>query len=202
MESELAANAAVASEYPTDGLPEVAVVGRSNVGKSTLINALTGRRKLARVAAAPGKTRRVHFYRLGRAMYLVDLPGYGYAAVSRSERSSWKPMVESYLRGTRQPLRGVLLLIDVRRQLEREETALIEWLADENVAVRLVLTKGDKVSAAVSAERRRALARAPETAGLEVTSVSARNATGLSTLGGWIEEWAGLVLRRPDGTPL
>ncbi len=99
--AELAHDAAELAQFPADGLPEVAVLGRSNVGKSSFINCLVGRRKLARTSSTPGKTRRIHFYRLDNSAYLVDLPGFGYAAVSRVEQSAWRPLAESYLRGTR-----------------------------------------------------------------------------------------------------
>ena len=110
-------------------LPEIALLGRSNVGKSSLLNRLVQRRQLARTSASPGKTRLVHFYRIerpGRALLLVDLPGYGWARVSKAERAGWKALVESYLRG-REHLRGAILLQDLRR----------DWSEDEALLVRL-----------------------------------------------------------------
>ncbi len=141
--AELAHDAAELAQFPTDGLPEVAVLGRSNVGKSSFINRLVGRRQLARTSSTPGKTRRIHFYRLEQSVYLVDLPGFGYAAVSRVEQRAWRPLVESYLRGSRAALRGCVLLVDVRRGPQQEERELLDWLAAERIPTRLALTKAE-----------------------------------------------------------
>jgi GTP-binding protein len=158
LRSELAFDAGSPRQFPEDGLPEVAVMGRSNVGKSSLINALLGRRKLARTSGRPGKTRRIHFYRIEERLYLVDLPGYGWAAVSKRERESWRPLVESYLRRERSALRGTILLVDARRGLESEERDLLAWLEAEQIPVAIVLTKCDKLSQSEGAKRLRALA--------------------------------------------
>jgi GTP-binding protein len=202
MKAELAHDAAGPAQFPRDGLPEVAVLGRSNVGKSTFVNALTGRRSLARTSASPGKTRRIHFYRLEDRAYLVDLPGYGYAAVNREERRAWRPLVESYLRGTRPTLRGALLLVDIRRGLEDEERDLLAWLATQGIAVRLVFTKSDKLGAGRLAARLRELAAAAGVREEHAAAVSGRTGLGLAAAGRWFAEWAGLELRRADGTPL
>jgi GTP-binding protein len=197
--AELAADAASPEAFPRDGLPEVAVLGRSNVGKSSFINALVGRRKLARTSARPGKTRRIHFYRLDDRAYLVDLPGYGWAGVSRAERRAWRPLVESYLRGARVPLRGALLLIDVRRGPEDEERELLAWLAAESIDARIALTKSDKLRAG---ELRRRAAEA--TAALQLPAdalacTSAQTGRGLRPVAQWVQAWCGLELRRADG---
>lgn len=200
MKAELVRSAAGPSDFPTDGLPEVAVLGRSNVGKSSFINALVGRKRLARTSGRPGKTRRIHFFRIEDALYLVDLPGFGYAAVSRAERRSWRPMAEAYLRASRAPLVGAIVLVDVRRGLETEERGLFEWLGGERIEPALVLTKSDKLSHAKAASR-----LAAETSGLgadRVALASSRTGRGLATVAVWIRDWTGLVLRRPDGTPL
>jgi len=199
---QLTHDAGAANEFPVDGLPEIAVAGRSNVGKSSFINALVGRKRLARTSSAPGKTRRIHFYRLEDAAYLVDLPGYGYAAVGRSERAAWKPMVEHYLRGARPSLRGVVLLVDLRRGPEDEELELLAWLAGEGVEARVAFTKADKLKPA----RRAALVREWRTAlgladGARTAATSAQSWIGLAEIAGWMREWTGLELRRPDGQP-
>jgi GTP-binding protein len=147
---------------PPPGAPEIAIAGRSNVGKSTLLNRLSGRRSLARTSKTPGRTRGILFYELKarvgdvvQGLRLVDLPGYGYAQVSHAERKSWQPMVEGYVKG-RATLALFLTLIDARRPLGPEEEQMIEWLTSLRVPHRLVITKGDKMNAA---ERAAALAR-------------------------------------------
>ncbi len=200
MKAELARSAAEPGEFPEDGLPEVAVLGRSNVGKSSFINALLGRKALARTSGRPGKTRRIHFFRIEDAIYLVDLPGFGYAAVSREERRSWRPMAESYLRGSRTPLVGAILLVDARRGPEAEERQLLEWLRGERIETALVLTKCDKLPAARAALRLQA-----DASSLDLTRIglaSSRTRRGLESVASWIHDWTGLVLLRPDGTPL
>jgi GTP-binding protein len=201
MKAEFAFDAAAPEGFPRDGLPEVAVLGRSNVGKSSFINALVARRKLARTSARPGKTRRIHFYRLGDRAYLVDLPGYGYAGVSQAERRAWRPLVESYLRGSREPLRGALLLIDARRGPEGEERDLLAWLAAESIEARVVLTKSDKLRAGELERIRRECARE---LGLDVTAVactSAQTGRGLYPVAHWLLERLGVELLRADGAP-
>lgn len=202
MRSELAFDAGGPGEFPADGLPEVALLGRSNVGKSSLVNKLLGRRRLARTSSTPGKTRRVHFYRVQDSIYLVDLPGYGYAAVARSERRTWRPMVESYLRGTREVLRGAVLLIDARRDPGVEERDLLAWLRAEGIPARVVLTKSDKLSQSRLRARLEAVRDQLDLDSTDVAAASARTGAGLPILVGWIEGWTGLRLRAPDGTPL
>ncbi len=202
MNVELAHDADGPSQFPRDGLAEVAILGRSNVGKSTFLNALVGRRRLARTSRRPGKTRRIHFYRLDSSAYLVDLPGFGYAAVARDERRSWRQMVESYLRGSRAALCGALLLVDPRRGLQSEELDLLEWLAAEKIEARVVLTKIDKLK---RGEIARALQQVATSANLpreHVAAVSGTTGRGLAPVGAWLRAWIELDLRRPDGTPL
>lgn len=139
-------------QFPQDRLPEIAFVGRSNVGKSSLINSLLNRKSLAKVSHTPGKTRILNFFRvtttdpLLKSFYVVDLPGYGYAKVAKSVRAQWGPMIERYLRG-RSTLRGVLLLVDVRRT-EGPDTSTIEWLLELGQQPVVVATKLDKLSRA------------------------------------------------------
>jgi GTP-binding protein len=138
---------------PAEGAPEIAIAGRSNVGKSTLLNRLAARRALARTSKTPGRTRGIVFYDLvarfdgERApLRLVDLPGYGYAQVSQVERKSWQQLVEGYVE-KRGVLKLFLILVDARRDLGAEEAQLVEWLETLNVPYRLVITKADKLSA-------------------------------------------------------
>lgn len=143
------------SPLPPPGPPEIAIAGRSNVGKSTLLNRLVGRRALARTSKTPGRTRGIMFYDLvlrlpdappDLAMRMVDLPGYGYAQVSQEERKSWQPMIEGYVE-KRDTLALFLTLVDARRDLGKEEGQLIEWLDSLGVRQRLVVTKVDKLTA-------------------------------------------------------
>jgi GTP-binding protein len=156
-------------QLPPPAGPEVAVAGRSNVGKSSLLNALTGRRTLAKTSAQPGRTRQLNFFDLGGRLTLVDMPGYGYARASRSVKDDWQGMMFDYLRG-RPTLRRVLLLLDARIEIKPVDTTVMELLDRAAVTFQLVLTKADGVKpealerklAAVAALARRHPAAHPE----------------------------------------
>ena len=201
MNSELARDAGKPSEFPDDGLPEVAVLGRSNVGKSSVINALLGRKNLARTSATPGKTRRIYFFRVEGAMYLVDLPGFGWAKVGRDERAAWRPMVESYLRGTREALRGAILLIDLRRGAGDEERSLLAWLRAEGIEVRVIWTKSDKLKAGRAARQASEFAAELGLDPGRSAAVSSPRTLGFAPVAEWLGEWGGVSFRRADGTP-
>ena len=128
---------------PPVGLPEVAFAGRSNVGKSTLINALTGRKKLARTSNTPGRTQQLNFFNIGDVFTLVDMPGYGYAKVSKSKISNWTKVLESYLKG-RVNLRLALVLVDARHGLKETDKDMMNLLNAAAVPYRIILTKADK----------------------------------------------------------
>jgi GTP-binding protein len=132
-------------EFPDVQLPEVAFVGRSNVGKSSLINLLVGQRQLARVSSTPGRTQAIHFFGINDRMTLVDLPGFGFAAAPKSVRKAWKPLIESYL-SDRDCLRAVLLLVDIRREPGETEKELAKSLIEAGVRTIVVVTKSDKVA--------------------------------------------------------
>jgi len=143
-------------QLPPEGPPEIAISGRSNVGKSTLLNKLAGRRSLARTSKTPGRTRGVIFYDLQvlfagetarTALRLADLPGYGYAQVSHQERLQWRTLIEGYVKG-RRPLCLFLVLVDARREIQPDELELLQWLDGQGVPHQLVITKVDKLSAA------------------------------------------------------
>jgi len=151
-------------DYPVDRLPEIAFLGRSNVGKSSLINSLVNRRKLARTSKSPGRTRAIHWYRIdGRvgACHLVDLPGYGYAEVPRHVREGqWAALIETYL-SSEQPLVLAIQLLDIRRQAPTDlDAQMIDWLHANELPVTYVLTKADKLSRSRQARAADTFARA------------------------------------------
>jgi GTP-binding protein len=173
-------SAAQPSDFPPPSLPEVAVVGRSNVGKSSLINALVGQPGLARTSRTPGRTRLVNWFAIQDRFHLVDLPGYGYAEVSQATRESWRPLIERYL-AERTSLAGVLLLIDIRRGVLAEELDFVPWLAERALPIAVALTKADKL-----AKHKRVLevARAKQALALrrEPLAVSATSHEGIEAL--------------------
>ena len=143
--SEFITSAVKPSQYPDTGLPEIAFAGRSNVGKSSLINGLINRKRLVKTSSTPGRTQLVNFFIINNAFVFVDLPGYGYAKVPISVRKTWGPMIETYL-STRETLQGVVLIMDLRRIPGLEELNFIDWLNHYDIPVILVLTKADKLS--------------------------------------------------------
>lgn len=132
-------------QYPPDDLPEVAFAGRSNVGKSSLINKILNRKKLVRTSKTPGRTQLLNFFEINELWRFVDLPGYGYAKVPVEVQKRWRPMVETYLT-TRVNMRGLVWLLDIRRQVSTEDLTLWDWLQAEQIKVVIVITKADKVS--------------------------------------------------------
>lgn len=143
--TEFVKSAVKPSQYPPDNLPEIAFAGRSNVGKSSLINTLINRKNLVKTSSTPGRTQLINFFIVNKTLSLVDLPGYGYAKVPEAVRKEWGPMIEKYL-STRSSLSGVVLIMDIRREPTEAEIDFIHWLEQFKIPQILVLTKTDKLS--------------------------------------------------------
>lgn len=192
--AEWLATAAGPAGYPVEGPDEVAFLGRSNVGKSSLLNRLVQRKKLARTSGTPGKTRLLHFFTVRRSsgeIVLVDLPGYGYAKVARSERKSWQRLIEHYLE-QRDTLRVAVLLQDLRRDPSEDETLLLEWLAERGRPAVVAVTKIDKLKPGRRAAALRALKEALPLPKDRIIATSAQTGEGIDTL------WATLDRLRAD----
>ena len=174
------------ADLPREGRPEVAFAGRSNVGKSSLINALTGQKSLARVSVTPGRTRELNFFTLGKddAFYLVDMPGYGYARASKAEVKGWTRLIQDYLKGRRE-LKRVFLLIDARHGLKESDREIMTLMDEAAVSYQGVLTKADKPKAgdlaAIEAKVGTELAKHPA-AYPQLIATSARTGAGLPEL--------------------
>ena len=160
--SDLEAVAVKAAQYPPDDLPEIAFAGRSNVGKSSLLNLITGRKALARVSGSPGKTRTINFYRCNDRFRIVDLPGYGYAKISRSESEKWGAMMEAYLEG-RENLIKVVQLVDIRHEPSVQDVQMYDYLKYHGLDGIVVATKADKIG---KNERMRAISRIASSLGM------------------------------------
>lgn len=165
------------SHYPEDDFPEVAFAGRSNVGKSSLINSLLGRKKLARTSNTPGRTRLINFFLVNNEFFFVDLPGYGYARVPYEVKKSWGPMVEKYLKA-RKKLCLVILIIDIRREPSKDDLSLVGWLRFYGIKPLFVLTKVDKLSKNKVSEQRRRIAEILEVSVDELILFSSRTGEG------------------------
>ena len=140
----LAAVGVKMSQYPDDGKPEIAFAGKSNVGKSTLINAMIGRKALARTSSQPGKTRTINFYNVEDILYFFDLPGYGYAKAPRTEIEKWGKMIEEYL-NKRETLRGIVMLVDIRHEPGENDRLMYDWLKHYGYDIIIAATKKDKI---------------------------------------------------------
>ncbi|MFP4308372.1 MAG: ribosome biogenesis GTP-binding protein YihA/YsxC [Desulfococcaceae bacterium] len=189
LSAEFVTSAAAPKGYPPPRLPEIAFAGRSNVGKSSLINVLVNRKRLVKTSRTPGRTQLINFFDVNERFTFVDLPGYGYAKVPEAIRRKWGPMIETYL-GDREPLRGVLLLLDIRRTPGTEEIDLIHWFNVHRLPALLVATKADKLS---RSKQNKQLAKIGEVLGVsekEVLRFSAQTRQGRDRLWERIVEMA------------
>lgn len=176
MKFEFEKSAVYPKDYPAKLLPEVGIVGRSNSGKSSLVNAWTGM-KIAKVSGQPGKTRLLNFFRAADKYRLVDMPGYGFAKRAGKEKKLWEEMIESYI-STRSTLRGLLLIMDIRREWEMDEQLLVEWAQQNGKEVYVVLNKLDKVN---QSEKHKAV-KGIESLGIKPFLVSAKSGRGVEQL--------------------
>lgn len=194
---EMVMSAVRASQYPTDGLPEVAFVGRSNVGKSSLTNVLINRKSFARTSSQPGKTQTLNFYKVEDQIFFVDVPGYGYAKVSKKAREEFAVMIGEYLR-TRETLKGIVQLVDARHMPSKEDIEMYNWLTSDDIGlpVLVVATKADKISRGkwnkAEADIKRGLQFNPDVSDFEIFSSETKY--GKDNVWDWLEA------RMLDGT--
>jgi GTP-binding protein len=190
--------AAVPGGGPAPGPPEIAVAGRSNVGKSSFLNTLLGRRGLARTSRTPGRTRQLNFFLVNERFTLVDLPGYGFAVGPEAERQAWGPLVEGYLRG-RPTLRGVVVLVDVRRGIEADEEELLAFLRAVGLPAAVVATKLDKLGRGARPAALAALGRRLGAAETALVAFSARSGEGREAVWEVLRRWLAAPPRAEAG---
>lgn len=173
------------TDYPFPYRPEVAIVGRSNAGKSSFINALVDQ-KIARVSQTPGKTRLLNFFELNQALYMVDMPGYGFATGDRREVESWRKMIETYL-AERESLKGVVLIMDIRREWSADEDLLRDWFTFNETPYAVILNKTDKLSRSAALAKRAKLAKVLEAPVFAVSSAKKHGFDDVKNL--MFKEW-------------
>jgi GTP-binding protein len=175
-------------QLPDDGLPEIAFAGRSNVGKSSLLNRLLNRKNLVKTSGTPGKTRTLNFFLINKGFYCVDMPGYGYAKRSQDERLQWARLIEGYLKD-RPPLKGFVLLIDARHDPTQDDLQMVDWLAQSQKPFVVVATKADKLSGSTLKPRLDKTQRILDVHGeIGVIPFSAETGRGKNDLWRWMEE--------------
>lgn len=179
--TEFIKSAAKPGQYPEEILPEIAFAGRSNVGKSSLINVLVNRKNLVRTSSTPGRTQLINFFRVNDEFTLVDLPGYGYAKVPLEVKKSWGPMMQAYL-SRRENLRGVVMILDIRRTPVEEDLRMLDWLRAYGIPPLVVVTKCDKVSKNERAKQAAIIARAVGIVRDELCFFSALSKEGVETI--------------------
>lgn len=166
---------------PSEALPEIAFAGRSNVGKSSLLNVLLRRKAIARVSNTPGRTRQINFFAVNKQFVLADLPGYGYAKISKSRKAEWRPLIEGYLKASRK-LAGVVLLLDVRHDPSPDDLQMLDFLAEVGVPTIVVATKTDKLGPVVAAGRIKGMAESLGLDADQMVSFSSRTGEGRNEL--------------------
>jgi len=176
-------------DYPPDLMPEVAFAGRSNVGKSSLINTIVNRKKLARTSSTPGRTQSINFFCINKKISFVDLPGYGFAKVPREIKRQWKPMVEQYLEN-RRSLALVVVILDSRREPASDDINLLEWLNFSAIPILIVMTKTDKLSQNKRAKQKSLIRKMLTLEEHQIVSFSAINGEGKDEL--WKKILSGL----------
>ncbi len=170
-------SAAKSSQYPPAVLPEIAFSGRSNVGKSSLINILVNRKHLVKTSSTPGRTQLINFFVINETFSFVDLPGYGYARVPKSVKKNWGPMIETYF-STRETLKGVVFIMDIRRMPDQKELNFIDWFNYFNIYSILILTKADKLSKTKQINQHLSIAKALSVDKKELILFSAKSRQG------------------------
>ncbi|MBU2430970.1 MAG: ribosome biogenesis GTP-binding protein YihA/YsxC [Proteobacteria bacterium] len=179
-------------QYAEHDLPEIAFAGRSNVGKSSLINTLIQRRDMVKTSSKPGCTQLINFFSVNEILSFVDLPGYGYAKVSKKIREQWQPMINAYLSG-RSNLRGLVLLIDIRRDPETEEFDMVTWLEEHQMPYLVILTKADKLSKTQQKKRQAAICASLKCEPDGVILFSAKTRQGRDSIWEEIESLIGVI---------
>ena len=168
-------------QYPDDGLPQIAFVGRSNVGKSSSINTLLNRKKIARVSQTPGKTRTINFYKINSEFYFVDLPGYGYAKLSKEEKSSWGKVMEEYFINSKN-LIHVFILVDIRHEPKEDDVLMLDFVRNYGIPVSIIATKSDKVTRNDAAISKRTIKSKMKLEGERILPISALKKTGVEEI--------------------
>ncbi len=185
--SDFVISAVRKKQYPADGLPEVAFVGRSNVGKSSLINTIINRKNLARTSGKPGKTQTINFYLINDNFHLVDLPGYGFAKVSRDIKEKWAEFIEEYL-NDRPNLVGIIQLIDLRHPPTEDDLMMFDWLKHLGIPFLLVATKADKISRGQHLKHKKIIREKLMINNEDIQLFSAEDKAGKDEVLNWIAE--------------
>ena len=196
-QTEFLFSANQSSQFPTDDGREVAFAGRSNTGKSSVINAVTEKRALARVSKTPGRTQLINFFTVKNQIRLVDLPGSGYAKVSGTLQQHWARLISAYF-NDRKSLQGLILVTDIRRQLTEYDEQMLRWSLDQGIPVHVLLNKCDKLSASAAKQALAAVRKRIEDEPASVQLFSAQKKTGLAEVHAQLDDWLLKKRKAPD----